>query len=284
MLHFLGIAIAQYSGVEIDMQVAAWGQVAITATQLMTHYANDYFDLEADRQNMTPTRWSGGSRILVENRLPARVALVSALVLAGIAIIANLILSIAIRSDAKIFALLLLAQLLAWFYSAPPLRLHSRGLGELTVMIVVPFLTPLTGYYLQSGAIDWLPVLAVVPLCCFQVAMLLAIEFPDAEGDRQVGKKTLVIRLGAGTAARIAVAVIGLVYLMLPVLVFAGLPPGIGLAIFLLSPLAYWQIRRMMLSDWQHPERRNSLAFHSIVLMMASAVAEVLAFVWLIVG
>ena len=47
----------------------------MTAAQLMTHYANDYFDLEADRANRTPTRWSGGSRVLPAGVLPPRVAL-----------------------------------------------------------------------------------------------------------------------------------------------------------------------------------------------------------------
>ena len=36
-----------------------------------------------------------------------------------------------------------------------------------------------------------------------QVAMLLAIEFPDAEGDRAVGKRTLLVRLGVERTARL---------------------------------------------------------------------------------
>ena len=58
------------------------------------------------------------------------------------------------------------------FYSAPPLRLHSRGLGELTVALIVPVLTPLVGYTIQQGAPGRLPLLAVTPLACFQVAMI----------------------------------------------------------------------------------------------------------------
>ena len=49
----------------------ALGQLVVTAAQLMTHYANDYFDLEADRANRTPTRWSGGSRVLPDGRAAA---------------------------------------------------------------------------------------------------------------------------------------------------------------------------------------------------------------------
>ena len=44
----LGVSIAYYLGAEINWTIALWCQVAITATQLMTHYSNDYFDQDAD--------------------------------------------------------------------------------------------------------------------------------------------------------------------------------------------------------------------------------------------
>jgi 1,4-dihydroxy-2-naphthoate octaprenyltransferase len=74
---------------------------------------------------------------------------------------------------------------LAWEYSAPPLRLHSTGLGELDTALVVTALVPFAGYYLQAPGLQALPLLlcAIAPLCALQFAMLLAIEFPDAAGD-----------------------------------------------------------------------------------------------------
>ncbi|MFQ5859616.1 MAG: hypothetical protein ACE5LU_28800 [Anaerolineae bacterium] len=50
---------------------------------------------------------------------------------------------------------------------------------------VVSGLTPLVGFYLQSGRLELLPLLAVVPLCGLQFAQMLSIEFPDAAGDAQ---------------------------------------------------------------------------------------------------
>ena len=76
----LGAAIAAYraraAARAIDWRRYVWGQVAITATHLMTHYCNDYFDFDADRANATPTRWSGGSRVLPAGELPRAVALI----------------------------------------------------------------------------------------------------------------------------------------------------------------------------------------------------------------
>src|SRR5512132_3352925 len=82
VLYGLGAAIAAVTGHAIDTGRYALGQAAVTAFQLMTHYANDYFDYEADRANATPTQWSGGSRVLVGGELPRGVALGAALGLA----------------------------------------------------------------------------------------------------------------------------------------------------------------------------------------------------------
>ncbi len=66
----LGAALAAVDGASFDWRRYAWGQGVVTTIQLMTHYSNDYFDLEADRANSTPTRWSGGSRVLPSGAIP----------------------------------------------------------------------------------------------------------------------------------------------------------------------------------------------------------------------
>ncbi len=209
VLHVLGVAMALTNGAAFNLRALVWGQVAITAIQLMTHYSNDYFDLEADRANRTPTRWSGGSRVLPDEELPPRLALALALVCMLVAFAALMVLVADVGAGVLAVALILIGLFLSWAYSAPPFRLHSRGIGELSVAVVVPGLTPLVGYSLQAGRIDILPLLAILPLCCLQFAMLLTIEFPDAEGDASVGKGTLVVRLGAPRAARLSLAAAG---------------------------------------------------------------------------
>lgn len=282
LLHGLGVAIALYAGAPFNFPALVWGQVVITATQLMTHYANDYFDLEADRANTTPTNWSGGSRVLVDGMLPARTALLTAAILAITALIGNVIISFGSGSGIWVFLLLISAQLGAWFYSAPPLRLHSRGLGELTTMITVTLLTPLAGYVLQAGRVDALPILACMPLCCLQLAMLLAIEFPDAEGDRVAGKRTLVIRLGMEGAKRLYVVALCAAFVSLPVLVAAGLPSAVGVGAAALLPAGVWLLTRVQRGDWRTPQRWGGFAFATVALLIAFAAVEFAAFVLLI--
>jgi 1,4-dihydroxy-2-naphthoate octaprenyltransferase len=275
-LYGLGAAIAAYAGAAgaIDWTRFAWGQIAITATQLMTHYCNDYFDYAADQANATPTRWSGGSRVLTAGELPRGVALVAALVLAAGAMAATALLVARAGAGPAVAGLLAVTILLSWEYSAPPLRLHSTGWGELDVAFVVSFLTPLIGFYLQAGRLTVLPLLAVLPLCCLQFAMLLAIEFPDAAGDAATGKQTLVVRFGAAWAARLYQLVLVAAYLSLPIAVAGGLPAPVAVAALLPSPIAAWQIVRMRRGDFRDPARWESLAFWSVALLVTTSVAE----------
>src|SRR4030095_10362295 len=94
LLYALGAAVARSHGHEIEVHVYLLGQLVVTAFQLMTHYANDYFDYEADRANKTPTRWSGGSRVLVAGELPRRTALIAARALAMLGIVGTLVLAV----------------------------------------------------------------------------------------------------------------------------------------------------------------------------------------------
>ena len=282
LLYGLGAAIALYVGAPFNPSALLWGQLAVTATQLMTHYSNEYFDIEADRVNQTPTNWSGGSRVLINEEIQARTALQIALFFAAVAFTATLVLSVAIVPGWLTFAMLSFAQLAAWFYSAPPLRLHSRGMGELTTLIAATLLTPLTGYILQRGTIDLLPILAVVPLCGYQFAMLLAIEFPDAEGDGIANKRTLVVRLGMRPASYLYTAVLCAVLAILPVLAIAGLPMVAVGAVAALSPLTLWLLWRVHRGDWHRVDRWNAFGFYSIVLLIGTTAAELAAFVLLI--
>jgi 1,4-dihydroxy-2-naphthoate octaprenyltransferase len=174
--------------------------------------------------------------------------------------------------------LILTALFLSWFYSAPPLRLHSRGLGELTIAVVVAGLTPLVGFYLQAGRLALLPFLAVLPLGALQFAQALAIEIPDREGDAAVGKRTLVVRLGRARSARLLIAAMAMAYLSVPILVLLGLPPLVALAVLLPLPLAAWQAWRLAGGAWSRAQSWNSLAFTSIALLMGTAALEAIAF------
>ncbi len=280
ILFALGAAIAAAAGHSIDVQRYVLGQAAVTALQLMTHYANDYFDYDADLANATPTKWSGGSRVLPAGLLPRGVALTAALALAAIAI--GLIGVLAATGTGSWTAPTLVVVLaLAWTYSAPPLRLCARGLGELDTAIVVTVLVPWLGFYLQAESTRGLLQLGltIAPLALLQFAMLLAIEFPDAAGDAATGKRTLVVRLGARRAAPLFAAVTAAAFVWPVVALAFGLPVRVALAMLVPSPIAAWRIAR--LAEHADPGAYERLTFFAVALLVATSSAALVG--WLTV-
>jgi 1,4-dihydroxy-2-naphthoate polyprenyltransferase len=274
LLYALGSALAAVAGVPTNWKRYVLGQAFVSTAQLMTHYANDFFDLEADLANSTPTRWSGGSRILPSGQLRPVVAFRAALVLAVCALFLALLLAVRASDAVLVFPLALLIISLSWAYSAPPLRLLSRGLGEATTALVVTFLTPLLGFYVQTGALRLLPVLACLPLCGLQFAMLLTIELPDAASDAISGKRTLVVRRGAAWGARYCAGIVAASFCALPLFVAVGLPWPIAAVAAVPAPLGAWHASRLLRGAFRDPNSWGSLAVCSVALLAGTTVAE----------
>lgn len=267
----LGVAAASYAGAPVSWGVAAAGLLTVAAAQLMNHYSNDYFDLEADLANATPTRWSGGSRVLADGRLPPRAALWAAIGFGCLALGLAAATAAAARAPWPSLLLLLLAIGLAWLYSGPPLYLHRRGLGEVSGALIVPGLSVAVGYLLQAGELGALALLAAAPLCLLQFAMLVAVNVPDAASDRAVGKLTLVVLLGVRRAAGLFVAAVGLAYGALPLLGLAGLPWAVALAPLGAVPIGLWLVAVVAGGAWDAPASWERIAFWSIGQLVASA-------------
>lgn len=173
------------------------GQGMVTTIQLVAQYANEYFDQEPDALATNRTWFSGGSGALVSGRLPPRTALVAARISSGLAVVFGVW---AAFLDMRLGLVGVVALLGSWWYSAPPMRLISRGWGELVAAVIVGGLVPLTGA-LAAGDPNWkLLASFVLPLVVINVVMLMALDAPDAISDIAAGKLTLWVRLGDESA------------------------------------------------------------------------------------
>ncbi len=240
LLYGLGATIAAASGAPIDWGRYTLGQALVTSIQVMTHYTNEYFDLAGDRAIGASRTWfSGGSGVLPEGQLSPRVALTAARACAGVA---TLVIAVTATVEPVVSGIGALALLGGWFYSAPPIRLVASGLGELATALMVSFLVPLTATLMQRVPIGP-PLLAVtLPLTLINLAMLLAIELPDFDADRQAGKKTLTVRLGRDRAGRLHIGVLAAAFAAIwiaPILSWIDL--RIAAWTLLAAPLAGWQ-------------------------------------------
>jgi len=143
---------------------------------------------------------------------------------------------LALTSGPLVWVIGMIGFLIGWAYSAPPLSLNGRGLGELSVALGFGILIPWGADYVQRGVFDWLPILAGTPMGLLVANLLYINQFPDRRADEAVGKHHWVVRLGArrarwgyGAAAVAAFAVLGIeIGLgMLPALAWIAAVPAV---------------------------------------------------------
>ena len=235
-MYALGAALASFQGNTINWMAYVLGQLAVTSIHAMTHYLNDYHDLETDRLNKQRTFFSGGSGILPAGLLPQQVALYAGLALLALGFMFAGILVVLL--SISLFALLVFLGMAAGavFYSSPPLRLASTGWGEVTTALVVAFLVTALAYAIQAGTLSLLALTATLPLVALAWAMVVAFEFPDIEADRLAGKRTVLVRLGARATANLHTGVTLVAFVLLIPSAAMGMP-GLSIALFPLAAI-----------------------------------------------
>lgn len=214
--------------------VFRWELAALTLVLALLAHAgvnvfNDYYD-HLNGTDATNTGrlfpFTGGSRFIQNRVLTPGQTLAYGLGLFAVVIAGGLWLIQ--QSGPGLFWIGLAGLAIGWAYSAPPLKLNSRGLGELCV--AAGFLLIVAGSdFVQQGGFDRLSWVAGLPYALLVTNVLYINQFPDREADRQAGKWHWVVRLEPDIAARgywliLALAVAGLV-----AAVVAGMLPALAL-------------------------------------------------------
>ena len=163
----------------------------------MTHYFNEYYDYEADLLNKNPSPWTGGSRVLVESKMKPETALYVGRFIAFIAL-SNVAACYLLTGNTPLCITVSLGVLLAHGYSAWPLMTSRRGLGELTVCLVLNVLAPLAGYqsldpYSPFGsALLWPILLSLLPI---QYVRIMVMNMADHDSDKIAGEFLFVCHI-----------------------------------------------------------------------------------------
>jgi 1,4-dihydroxy-2-naphthoate octaprenyltransferase len=104
-------------------------------------------------------------------------------------------------------------------YTAPPLRLKKRGLGEADVFVVWGPLMVCGTYYAALGHLPWEIVVASVPYGLLCTAVLMGKHIDKAPYDEPLGIRTLPVVLGERRARAATVAMMAAFYLIVVVCV-----------------------------------------------------------------
>ncbi len=271
----LGFATAVAGGAAFD-----WARALATLLlALLAHAGINVLNDYCDHLNGTDARntqriypYTGGSRFIQNGVLTPKQVLGFAVALFAATIAGGLwLLSVA---GPGLFWIGLAGLAIGWAYSAPPLQLNSRGVGELCV--ACGFLLVVAGAdYVQRGAWAPLPWLAGAPYALLVANILYINQFPDREADRASGKLHWVARLPPAAAAR----GYGLILLLAALALLAGiatgqLPLAAALAFLAWMPAtaAWRQLRRFAATPAQLvlAIRLSLLAAHLLPAILAA--------------
>lgn len=199
------LAANAHASASLHWPVYLLGYSTIALLEFITVTTNELADLPTDRINANASMLTGGSRMLVTNRLSqselrrGRLIAVTLLaaVLAGVWTL--------LPSAWPVMILTAIGLALGISYSAPPVRLSARGLGELDVAITHSFLVVLAGW-ISQGVSPFVatPSIIALPLGIAVLPSIILAAFPDFEADESTGKRTLAVRIGRRAAAIVA--------------------------------------------------------------------------------
>ena len=179
------------------------GYSILFAAHFAVHYSNDYFDFEVDHYT-EPSAISGGSGILVENPELKEFSKWFSILIMGISILLAAAFTVIFKYPITFFLFLFFGNLLAWFYTAPPIKLVYRRLGEVAnIIAVIIFLG--TGYFVLMGTLDLPFFIFSIPVIFLQIIFINSFEIPTMEGDKLGNKITWIVLKGREFAFKINV-------------------------------------------------------------------------------
>lgn len=206
---------------------------------LGANVANDYWDYRqgSDNINIEYIRpFTGGSRMIQKGLLSPRAVLAGSIALSSIGAIIGLYLTI--TRGLLVLVLGFLGIFLGFFYTAPPLKFVSRGIGEIVIGVCFGILLTFGAFYTQVQLFAWEPIIMALPVALLVSAILYINEFADFKADRDSEKYTLVVRLGRRRAAFLYVAILLLVYLIVGFSVLFNITTWFSLLLLSTIPLS----------------------------------------------
>jgi len=232
--------------------------VAVTAAMLLqagANMINDYYDFVkgTDLDNWESPDAFGPGLVIQQGLLSAEQIRMGGLVTFGFG--SALGAGLAYVCGWPILMLGLIGVFGAYFYTAAPLSLAYRGLGDFMVFALMGPGYVLGGYYVQISHFSWAAGLAGVSLGLLCSSLLQANNLRDIENDRRHGKWTVAALIGrkAGVIELISCDVLAYASILLGVVL--RLIPWPALLVLVTLPRAIDQVR--LISGEANAEAHN---------------------------
>ena len=187
----VGTAAALHGGVQLQIGPFVAALVAALLIQIGTNFANDVFDFH---KGADTAERLGPPRVTQSGLVPPEQVLIATFVTFGLAALVGVYLVLV--GGWPILVVGVLSILAGLAYTGGPWPLGYHSLGDLFVFIFFGVVAVVGSAYLQTLTITPLAVWASFPVGLLVTAILVVNNLRDIDTDRQVGKKTLAVRLG----------------------------------------------------------------------------------------
>ena len=211
--------------------------VVSLALQVGVNYANDY----SDGIRGTDDVRVGPARLVASGLAPAKQVKMAAFAAFGVAAIAGL--AVALSTSLWLLAVGVAAIAAGWFYTGGPKPYGYMGLGEIFVFVFFGLVATVGTTFAAVETITPLSILIGCAAGSLACALLVINNLRDIPTDRDVGKKTLAVRLGDERTRWLYVMLIDLAFVFLAV---AALDRTTALIGFVAVPLAVMPARAVL--------------------------------------
>jgi 1,4-dihydroxy-2-naphthoate octaprenyltransferase len=260
-------AAARSDGYAIDVVHASVTFVGLVALQAGVNLVNDYFDdasgLDAD-PDFADSAFPLGSRVIQQGLLTRAAVKRAAIACFALGAACGLVLD-AVHPGHVVLWIGLAGFALGFFYTAPPLRIAYRGVGEPITFALFGPVGGLGAYYVLTGTTSAAAAVVSCAVGLLAMAILFLHHFPQREADERHSKRTPIVRLGHAGAGRLVPAILAAPYLLVLAATWAGVIGWGALAMVLTAPLAV-QVSRTALRRPDHARAMAGAALQTLAI------------------
>lgn len=207
----------------VDWRWLALAVVGIVLAHLANNLMNDLYDTSAGSDTANYPRALYAPHPILSGLVTRRALVVSVLVVNAADLVILVVL--ALVRGWPIVAFALAGFVLSVAYTAPPLRLKKRGLGEPEVFVVWGPLMVGGTYYAAVGSVTWQVLLASLPYALLCTSVLMGKHIDKIPYDAPLGINTLPVLLGERRARAATLAMLAGFYLLVVLCVAVGALP-----------------------------------------------------------
>jgi 1,4-dihydroxy-2-naphthoate octaprenyltransferase len=246
----IGALVAWHEGHSFDWGLFVLILIGMMFANIGTNFTNDYYDYKSGVDKLDEGRiYKKGAEVLYHRQASAgetagssslyffspQTVLISAL--SSFLLTALIGIYFVLAIDWRILPIGIAGLLLGYFYTAPPVKLGYRGFGELMCFLGSGPLPVIGTYFLFSRTVSNAAILSSAIVGLLVAAIVYIGNVPDADADKQVGKKTLSVILGKRAVTILGPLFYGMIFLLIILGVLLKEFPAWALLSFITLPL-----------------------------------------------